>query len=105
MAGQSKEYSPHLYAADIEIPMLVIHGDKDYRVPIGQGQELWFDLLRKSKTPAGPDGLTQHRFLYFPDEGHWILGRGNAEVWYRTFIDFLRHHVLDEETQTAEELG
>ena len=105
MAGQSREYSPHLYAADIEIPMLVIHGDKDYRVPIGQGQELWFDLLRKTKTPAGPDGLTQHRFLYFPDEGHWILGRGNAEVWYRTFIDFLRHHVLGEETQTAAELG
>jgi dipeptidyl aminopeptidase/acylaminoacyl peptidase len=94
MREQSAQYSPHLFADDIEVPMLVIHGDKDYRVPIGQGQELWLDLLTQAKTPLDADGDTQHRFLYFPDEGHWILGRGNAEVWYRTVLAFLDTHVL-----------
>src|SRR5699024_12668872 len=48
---QSAEYSPHRFAAEIDVPLLVIHGDKDYRVPIGQGQELWLDLLTQAKTP------------------------------------------------------
>src|SRR5699024_5782027 len=68
MRKQSAEYSPHRFAAEIEVPLLVIHGDKDYRVPIGQGQELWLDLLTQAKTPLDGDGDTQHRFLYFPDE-------------------------------------
>ncbi|RCS85480.1 alpha/beta fold hydrolase [Brevibacterium aurantiacum] len=105
MRTQSSTYSPHLFADRIEVPMLVIHGDKDYRVPIGQGQELWYDLLTRSKTPLDADGLTQHRFLYFPDEGHWITGRGNAEVWYRTVLAFLDKHVLDIDAQRARTLG
>ncbi|MCD1286769.1 MULTISPECIES: alpha/beta fold hydrolase [unclassified Brevibacterium] len=105
MREQADTYSPHLFASDIEVPMLVIHGDKDYRVPIGQGQELWFDLLTKSRTPLDPDGHTQHRFLYYPDEGHWVLGRGNAEVWYRTVLAFLDTHVLGIEAERPRTLG
>ncbi|SDS53885.1 Prolyl oligopeptidase family protein [Brevibacterium sandarakinum] len=105
MRKQSSTYSPHLFADRIEVPMLVIHGDKDYRVPIGQGQELWYDLLTRSKTPLDAEGLTQHRFLYFPDEGHWITGRGNAEVWYRTVLAFLDLHVLDIDAERARTLG
>ncbi|WP_209370276.1 S9 family peptidase [Brevibacterium renqingii] len=105
MREQSTDYSPHLFAAEIEVPVLVIHGDKDYRVPIGQGQELWFDLLTQAKTPLDADGDTQHRFLYFPDEGHWILGRGNAEVWYRTVLAFLDTHVLGIDANRARTLG
>lgn len=105
MREQSATYSPHLFADQIEVPMLVIHGDKDYRVPIGQGQELWYDLLTRSTTPLDEDGLTQHRFLYFPDEGHWVAGRGNAEVWYRTVLAFLDMHVLDIDAQRARTLG
>lgn len=93
MAEQAQTYSPHLYVRDIEVPVLVIHGDKDYRVPIGQGQQLWFDLLTFSKTPLDANGQTQHRFLYYPNENHWILGRGNARQWYREFIAFLNQHV------------
>ena len=81
------------------------HGDKDYRVPIGQGQELWLDLLTQAKTPLDADGDTQHRFLYFPDEGHWILGRGNAEVWYRTVLAFLDTHVLGIDANRVRTLG
>ncbi|MDN5737203.1 alpha/beta fold hydrolase [Brevibacterium sp. BDJS002] len=105
MRKQSGTYSPHLFADRIEVPMLVIHGDKDYRVPIGQGQELWYDLLSRSKTPLDAEGHTQHRFLYFPDEGHWVAGRGNAEVWYRTVLAFLDRHVLDIDAQRARTLG
>ncbi|MGO0605177.1 S9 family peptidase [Brevibacterium linens] len=105
MREQSAQYSPHLFADDIEVPMLVIHGDKDYRVPIGQGQELWLDLLTRAKTPLDADGDTQHRFLYFPDEGHWILGRGNAEVWYRTVLAFLDSHVLGIDADRVRTLG
>ncbi|WP_349829248.1 S9 family peptidase [Brevibacterium litoralis] len=93
MRLQAPEYSPHHYADRIEVPLLVIHGDKDYRVPIGQGQELWYDLLTRSATPLGEDGRTQHAFLYYPDEGHWILGRGNAQVWYETVLGWLDTHV------------
>ena len=105
MRKQSGTYSPHLFADRIEVPMLVIHGDKDYRVPIGQGQELWYDLLSRSKTPLDEEGHIQHRFLYFPDEGHWVAGRGNAEVWYRTVLAFLDRHVLDVDAQRARTLG
>ncbi|MDN5807204.1 MAG: alpha/beta fold hydrolase, partial [Brevibacterium sp.] len=105
MRKQSGTYSPHLFADRIEVPMLVIHGDKDYRVPIGQGQELWYDLLSRSQTPVDADGLTQHRFLYFPDEGHWVTGRGNAEVWYRTALAFLDRHVLGVDAERARTLG
>lgn len=105
MREQSETYSPHLFADRIQVPMLVVHGDKDYRVPIGQGQELWYDLLTRSQTPLDADGQTQHRFLYFPDEGHWVAGRGNAEVWYRTVLAFLDIHVLDGDAQRARVLG
>ena len=92
MAAQP-QYSPHRYAQDIQVPMLVIHGDKDYRVPIGQAQQLWHALHTVTAPITDDDGHTAHRYLYFPDEGHWIQGRGNAEAWYRVFASFLETHV------------
>ena len=83
-AARIEANSPHLRVADISTPMLVIHGDKDYRVPIGEGLRLWFDLVRH-EVPA--------KFLYFPDENHWVLTPGNAQVWYATVFAFLDHHV------------
>lgn len=77
--------SPHLRVTDIRTPMLVIHGDKDYRVPIGEGLRLWHDLCRFA-IPA--------KFLYFPHENHWILTPGHARVWYETVFAFLAEHVL-----------
>lgn len=83
---QEALYSPHRFAANIEVPMLVIHGDRDYRVPISQGHALWHALQRDSRASG-------HKFLYFPDEGHWILQPHNARVWYETFLSFLDQHV------------
>ena len=53
--------------------MLVVHGDRDYRVPIGEGLRLWYELLTEAGLPAADDGTSPHRFLYFPDENHWVL--------------------------------
>jgi dipeptidyl aminopeptidase/acylaminoacyl peptidase len=94
--------SPQRSADAITTPMLVIHGDKDYRVPIGEGLRLWWDLLSRSKAE---DGSSPHKFLYFPDENHWILKPGNAKVWYETVLAFLAHHVRGEEWQRPHLLG
>lgn len=79
--------SPHRHVSAIRTPMLVIHGDRDYRVPVGEALRLWSDLTRHG---------VQAKFLYFPDENHWILRPGHATVWYETVLAFLAHHVLGE---------
>ncbi|MFY9931778.1 MAG: S9 family peptidase [Streptosporangiaceae bacterium] len=80
--------SPHQYIGQISTPMLVIHGNKDYRVPVGEALRLWWDL-----TSHGAEA----KFLYFPDENHWILTPGNARIWYETVFAFLAQHVLGQE--------
>jgi len=82
--------SPHLHAPAISTPMLIIHGDKDYRVPVGEALRLWADLS------ARPGHLAGAKFLYFPDENHWVLSPGNAAVWYQTVSAFLAQHVRGE---------
>lgn len=88
------ENSPHRFVEQIVTPMLVIHGDKDYRVPIGEGLRLWYELVAHSGLPADDDGVTPHRFLYYPDENHWILSPQHAVVWYQVVEAFLAQHVL-----------
>ncbi|QCB94894.1 S9 family peptidase [Cellulomonas shaoxiangyii] len=88
------ENSPHRFVGDIVTPMLVVHGDKDYRVPIGEGLRLWYELLSASGLPADDEGRSPHRFLYFPDENHWVLTPQHAKVWYQTVGAFLATHVL-----------
>ena len=82
--------SPHRHIERIRTPMLVIHGNKDYRVPVGEALRLWWDLSRHG---------AQAKFLYFPDENHWILTPGNARIWYETVFAFLAEHVLGQEWQ------
>lgn len=105
MRAQNARYNPRDAVADIVAPMLVIHGGIDYRVPIAQGHQLWYDLLTFSATPRDAQGRTRHRYLYFPDEGHWVQGRGNAQVWYETFLAFLDEHVRGEVTARPATLG
>ena len=79
--------------------MLVIHGDKDYRVPIGEALRLWSELAERAEAE---DGEMPHKFLYFPDENHWILTPQHAKVWYQTVLAFLDHHVLGKDWQTPD---
>jgi dipeptidyl aminopeptidase/acylaminoacyl peptidase len=103
LTGQRLEaQSPHRFADAVTTPMLVIHGDKDYRVPIGEALRLWWDLLSRSKAD---DGSSPHKFLYFPDENHWILKPGNAKAWYATVLAFLAQHVRSEEWKRPDLLG
>ena len=97
--------SPHRFVERIATPMLVIHGDKDYRVPIGEGLRLWYELLAKSALPGGEDGSSPHRFLYFPSENHWVAAPQHAKIWYQVVIAFLAEHVLGESTELPETLG
>ncbi|WP_201296631.1 S9 family peptidase [Arthrobacter sp. 9V] len=99
------ENSPHLNVGNIKTPMLVIHGDKDYRVPIGEGLRLWYELLSSSQLPADENGQSPHRFLYFPDENHWVLQPQHAKVWYGVVEHFLAKQVLGEDVPLPEELG
>jgi dipeptidyl aminopeptidase/acylaminoacyl peptidase len=62
-------------------PMLIIHGEKDYRVPIGQGQEAFQVLQQKG---------IKSRFVRFEDENHWILKPQNAIVWQNEFFRWLK---------------
>ncbi len=68
-----KQISPHYNASKFDTPTLVIHGQLDYRVPVGQGFELFRTLQTK-----GIDS----RMIYFPDENHWILKPNNSIYWY-----------------------
>ena len=82
--------SPHHGVRDIVTPMLVIHGDNDYRVPVGESMRLWSELAEHH---AAPDGSTPHKFLLFPDENHWVLKPQHAVLWYETVFAFLDQHV------------
>ena len=65
--------SPHYFAGDFNTPALIIHGQLDYRVPVGQGFELFRTLQSR-----GIDS----RLIYYPDENHWILKPNNSMYWY-----------------------
>jgi len=96
------ENSPHRFVRDIRTPMLVVHGDRDYRVPIGEGLRLWSEL---NEHFAAEDGRSAHKFLYFPDENHWVLKPQHAVVWYETVFAFLDTHVLDKEWARPDRIG
>ncbi len=74
------KWSPHRFIDDAKTPTLVIHGQLDYRVHLSQGQQM-FTALRTQGVPA--------RFLYFPDEGHWVLKSPNYVFWYGQMFRWL----------------
>ncbi len=77
--------SPSEHIGTIATPMLVIHGEQDFRVPVSEALRLWTDLRRHGVAA---------KLLYFPDENHWILKPANARLWYATVLAFLDEHVL-----------
>ena len=65
-------------------PTLVVQGEQDFRCFISEGLALFTALQYKG---------VESRFLYFPDEGHWVLNPANAYVWYTEVLDWLMNHV------------
>lgn len=78
-----REHSPHTHVKNIKTPMLVIHGELDHRVPISEALTLWTDLKRHG---------VEAKFLYSPDENHWVLKPNNSRLWYGTVMRFMDHH-------------
>ncbi|MCA2969592.1 MAG: S9 family peptidase [Acidobacteriaceae bacterium] len=74
------KWSPSYFVNEFRTPTLVIHGDLDYRVPLGQGLQL-FTALQMKKVPS--------KLLTFPDEGHWIGKPQNTILWYQTFLEWI----------------
>ena len=74
-------WNPARFANGFQTPMLVIHGEKDYRVPVSQGLEC-YGVLKAKGVPA--------RLVYFPDENHWVLKPANSILWYREVHGWLK---------------
>ena len=73
-------WSPHKFVQNFNTPILIIHSELDFRVPLGEGMQLFTAVQRK-----GIDS----KFLTFPDEGHWVLKPQNSQLWYHTVLDWL----------------
>ena len=77
---QYEKWSPHRHAKNFATPTLVSHGELDFRVPIGEGLQL-FTALQRRGVPS--------RLLYFPDEGHWVLKPQNSKLWHQEVLAWL----------------
>ncbi|KGK58715.1 peptidase S9 [Xanthomonas cannabis pv. phaseoli] len=82
-AGYEK-FNPVLHVDKWKVPMLVIHGQQDFRIPVEQGLAAFTALQRK-----GIDS----KFLYFPDENHWVLKPDNSILWHDTVNGWLKQHI------------
>ena len=74
-------FNPMTLVEKWNTPILIIQGGKDFRVPIGQGQEAFQAAQLRG---------VQSRFLYFPEENHWVLKPQNAQVWQKEFYKWLK---------------
>jgi dipeptidyl aminopeptidase/acylaminoacyl peptidase len=75
-----EKHSPHRFAKDFKTPMLIIHNDLDFRVPVAEGLQL-FTTLQRLGVPS--------KMINFPDEGHWVLKPKNSEFWHKEVFAWL----------------
>jgi dipeptidyl aminopeptidase/acylaminoacyl peptidase len=75
-----RKWSPHLAATNFKTPILVVHGQLDYRLDVSEGFQL-FTTVQRLKIPS--------KMLYFPDEGHWVLKPQNSRLWYQMVNDWV----------------
>ncbi len=76
--------SPHKRVQYWNKPILITHGEMDYRIPVDQAMAA-FNAAKLHGVPA--------RLVLFPDENHWILKGKNSVQWYRTVFDWLNRHL------------
>jgi dipeptidyl aminopeptidase/acylaminoacyl peptidase len=81
-----ERHNPAHHVDQWQTPMLVIHGELDYRVPITQGIMTFTALQRRG---------IESRFLYFPDENHWVLKPHNSMHWHEQVNDWLHKYLSD----------
>ncbi|HEY6338383.1 MAG TPA: S9 family peptidase [Candidatus Sulfotelmatobacter sp.] len=85
-----RKWSPHEYAKNFKTPTLVIHSQRDYRLDVSQGFDL-FTTLQMEGVPS--------KMLYFPDEGHWVLKPQNSQLWYKTVNDWVDRWIGNQGTK------
>ncbi len=78
-----EKFNPSAHVTKWKTPMLVLHGEQDFRVPYSQGIATFTALQRLG---------IKSRFVHFPDENHWILKPANSIYWYDTVLDWLDEH-------------
>jgi len=77
-------FNPILHVKDWRVPMLVVHSQLDYRIPVEQGIAAFTALQRKG---------IESKYLYFPDENHWVLKPQNSLLWHDTVNAWLKAHI------------
>ncbi len=85
-------YAPIRQVQRWRSPVLIIHGERDYRCPINEGLNL-FEALQYHGVPS--------ELLIFPDENHWILKPQNVVAWYETILEFIGRHLGAKESIPA----
>ena len=80
-----KLWSPDSYISNWKTPVLVIQGGKDFRVSETEGISTFTALQRKG---------IESKFLYFPDENHWVLKPMNSVLWHETVFSWLKKHLF-----------
>lgn len=78
-----ERFNPANHVSKWKTPMLVIHGERDFRVPYTQGIATFTALQRQG---------VESRLIVFPDENHWVLKPANSDYWYTTVLDWLDAH-------------
>jgi dipeptidyl aminopeptidase/acylaminoacyl peptidase len=79
-----EKFNPSAHVKQWKSPMLVIHGEQDFRVPLEQGLSTFTALQRRG---------VESRLLVFPNENHWVLKPNNSLLWHKTVFDWLDAHL------------
>jgi dipeptidyl aminopeptidase/acylaminoacyl peptidase len=87
-----QKWSPHMFVENFKTPMLVIHGAYDFRVPYSQAMELFTSLQRMG---------VESKFLYFPDETHFVTKPQNAKLWWNTIFEWFEENKIEEKVQNS----
>ena len=84
MPQNYEKFNPVNHVDNWRVPMLVVQGELDFRIPVEQGIAAFTALQRRGIEP---------KFLYFPDENHWVLKPQNSVQWHDTVNGWLKQHI------------
>jgi dipeptidyl aminopeptidase/acylaminoacyl peptidase len=79
--------NPANYVDKFKVPMLVVHSENDFRVPVSQGLMLFTALQRRG---------VKSKMLYFPDENHFVQKPQNAQLWWQTVFGWFAENLADQ---------
>ena len=79
-----ERWSPHKFVQNFKTPILIITNSLDYRVPEGEGLQLFTAVQRMG---------VESKLVDFPDEGHWVTKPANSAFWHRTVLEWLDKHL------------